>query len=90
MQIAPLEPGNRIQLPDEWAKALGLRGSVALDKTPEGILVRPCPQKSEPDGPKPPPRMMTFGRYPGDHSTLDDFRDAEWHGADEWDAAGGQ
>lgn len=46
MEIAPLEPGNRVQLPDEWAKALGLHGLVALDKTPEGILVRPCPQKS--------------------------------------------
>ncbi|HET6881638.1 MAG TPA: hypothetical protein VFI31_15850 [Pirellulales bacterium] len=46
MQIATLEPGNRIQLPDEWAHALGLRGMVALEKTPEGILVRPCPQTS--------------------------------------------
>lgn len=46
MEITALEPGNRIQLPDEWARALGLRGFVALDKTPEGILVRPCPQKS--------------------------------------------
>lgn len=46
MEITALEPGNRIQLPDEWAQALGLRGLVALDKTPEGILVRPCPQMS--------------------------------------------
>ena len=46
MQIAHLESGNRIQLPDEWVKALGLYGSVALDKTPEGILVRPRPQTS--------------------------------------------
>lgn len=46
MEITPLEPGNRVQLPDEWAQALGLRGLVALDKTPEGILVRPCPQTS--------------------------------------------
>jgi hypothetical protein len=45
-EITALEPGNRIQLPDEWAKALGLRGLVALEKTPEGILVRPCPQTS--------------------------------------------
>jgi len=81
MEIVALEPGNRVQLPDEWAKALGLRGVVALDQTPEGILVRPCPQ--------PPPRMMTFGRYPGDQSTLEDFKDAGWHGENEWDAAGG-
>ena len=46
MQITSLEPGNRVQLPDDWAKSLGLRGMVALDKTPEGILVRPCPNTS--------------------------------------------
>jgi hypothetical protein len=38
-----LEPGNRIQLPADWAEALKLQGQVALDKTTEGILVRPCP-----------------------------------------------
>ncbi len=38
-----LEPGNRIQLPEAWAEALKLHGQVALDKTTEGILVRPCP-----------------------------------------------
>jgi hypothetical protein len=41
-QITTLEPGNRIQLPAEWAKVLGLHGLVVLDKTAEGILVRPC------------------------------------------------
>ena len=40
-QITPIEPGNRIQLPTEWAEALGLRGLVTLDRTSEGILVRP-------------------------------------------------
>ena len=40
-QIAPLESGNRIQLPAEWADALGLRGRVALERTSDGILVRP-------------------------------------------------
>lgn len=39
----PIEPGNRIYLPAEWAEALGLRGLVILNKTSEGILVRPCP-----------------------------------------------
>jgi hypothetical protein len=38
-----IEPGNRIQLPADWVKALGLQGQVALDKTPDGILVRPSP-----------------------------------------------
>jgi hypothetical protein len=39
-----VEAGNRIDLPAEWCQALGLKGRVALDKTDEGILVRPCPQ----------------------------------------------
>ena len=41
-QTTPIEPGNRIQLPAEWAEALGLRTLVALEKTAEGILIRPC------------------------------------------------
>src|ERR1700682_3199249 len=41
--ITPIEPGNRIQLPAEWADSLGLRQRVVLDRTTEGILVRPCP-----------------------------------------------
>jgi hypothetical protein len=41
-QIAPVEPGNRIQLPAEWAESLGLRGRVTLDRIADGILVRPC------------------------------------------------
>lgn len=44
MTITPLEPGNRVQLPAEWTKTLGLEGLVVLDKTSEGILIRPCPQ----------------------------------------------
>jgi hypothetical protein len=43
-QTTPLESGNRIQLPIEWADALGLRGQVALERTSDGILVRPCPR----------------------------------------------
>ncbi|HXG13251.1 MAG TPA: AbrB/MazE/SpoVT family DNA-binding domain-containing protein [Gemmataceae bacterium] len=42
-QLTPLEPGNRIQLPADWADALGLRGLVTLDRTSNGILIRPCP-----------------------------------------------
>jgi len=45
-QLTLIEPGNRIQLPADWAEALGLHGLVALDKTTEGILVRPCPSVS--------------------------------------------
>ena len=43
-KLAALEPGHRIQLPADWADALGLRGMVVLEQTSEGILVRPCPR----------------------------------------------
>ncbi|MGC8638450.1 MAG: AbrB/MazE/SpoVT family DNA-binding domain-containing protein [Isosphaeraceae bacterium] len=39
-----IEAGNRIQLPAEWAEALGLRDQVVLVKTDDGILVRPQPE----------------------------------------------
>jgi hypothetical protein len=42
-QTTPIEPGYRIQLPAEWAEALGLKGQVVLAQTAEGILVYPCP-----------------------------------------------
>jgi len=45
-QLTPVEPGHRIQLPAAWVEALGLRGLVALERTTEGILVRPGPPKS--------------------------------------------
>lgn len=41
-QIAALEPGNRIQLPADWAEALGMRGAVKLERTSDGILIRPA------------------------------------------------
>jgi hypothetical protein len=40
--ITSVEPGNRIQLPAEWAGSLGLGQRVVLDRTKEGIFVRPC------------------------------------------------
>jgi hypothetical protein len=43
-RTTPIDPGYRIQLPAEWADALGLKGRVLLTRTVEGILVRPCPQ----------------------------------------------
>lgn len=67
------------------------RGKIELLQLPSGVpegrvrvLVMP-----EPQGPKPPPRMMTFGMYPGDRSTLDDFKIAEWRGEKEWNDASG-
>jgi hypothetical protein len=40
-QVTALEPGNRIQLPADWTQALGFSNSVSLERTDEGILVRP-------------------------------------------------
>ncbi len=42
-RITPIEPGYRIQLPAEWAESLGLKGQIILTRTPDGILVQPCP-----------------------------------------------
>jgi hypothetical protein len=42
MTIAMIDSEHRIQLPAEWVQALGLEGQAALEKTAEGILVRPC------------------------------------------------
>ena len=44
IQTTPLEAGNRIQLPAEWAEALGLCSQVALERTRDGVLIRPCPR----------------------------------------------
>jgi hypothetical protein len=43
-QTTRTEPGDRIQLPADWAEALGLRGLVTLERTDKGILIRPCPR----------------------------------------------
>jgi len=42
-ETTAIEPGNRIHLPEEWAKDLGLRDEVVLVKTGGGILVLPRP-----------------------------------------------
>jgi hypothetical protein len=44
--LTPIESGHRIQLPADWAEALGLRGLVALERTDNGILIRPCARLS--------------------------------------------
>jgi hypothetical protein len=41
--LTSIEPDGRIQLPADWAKALGPHDLVLLDRTSEGILIRPCP-----------------------------------------------
>lgn len=45
-QTTLLVPGNRIQLPADWAEAFGLHALVALERTDHGILVRPCPSRT--------------------------------------------
>jgi hypothetical protein len=44
MSIIPIEPGNHIQLPADWMQTLGLHDLVALERTTDGILVRPLPR----------------------------------------------
>ena len=39
----PIEPGDRVRLPAEWLDALGFRAVARLDKTADGIVIRPCP-----------------------------------------------
>lgn len=41
-QLANIEPGLRIQIPPEWADALGDKPTVSLERTQDGILIRPC------------------------------------------------
>jgi hypothetical protein len=41
-QLTPVEPGNRIHLPADWSQSLGIDKVVVLERTDEGILVRPA------------------------------------------------
>lgn len=36
-----IEPGNRIALPEDWVKVLGLSGLVTIHKLDDGIAIRP-------------------------------------------------
>ena len=44
MSLTPVESGNRIQLPADWLQTLEIHDFVALERTGDGILVRPCPR----------------------------------------------
>jgi hypothetical protein len=44
---AVIEPGFRVPIPPDWAKDLPVNSVVSLERTPEGILIRPL-------GPQPP------------------------------------
>jgi bifunctional DNA-binding transcriptional regulator/antitoxin component of YhaV-PrlF toxin-antitoxin module len=41
MRIATVDRGNRVQIPADWAKELGLDRVARLEKTKDGILVAP-------------------------------------------------
>ena len=66
-------------------------GKIELLETPTGLregrvrilLIEEPERKAE-------PRYLQPGKYGGqDHSTLEDFKDAEWHGEEEFDSADG-
>jgi hypothetical protein len=42
------------------------------------------------DQPQPPACYLPYGKYPGDKSTLEDFKGAQWHGEAEFDNQHGQ
>jgi hypothetical protein len=44
MNLTPIDADNRIQLPSAWMESLGMRRVVALERTGDGILIRPCPR----------------------------------------------
>jgi hypothetical protein len=46
MTVASIDADNRIRLPPEGMRDLGLHGLVVLERTSEGILVRPYPRAS--------------------------------------------
>jgi hypothetical protein len=68
------------------------RGKIDLLQPPPGLSEGPLRVIIiSTDQPKPPPRYLTFGKYQtGRMSTLEDFKDAEWHGEEELDAPNGQ
>ena len=41
-RLTTIEPDHRVQLPSDSAESLGLNGLAALEKTKDGILMRPA------------------------------------------------
>ncbi len=46
MRVYPLGKNREVEIPADWAEELGLSSVVRLEKTPEGILIRPTCQTS--------------------------------------------
>ena len=42
MKTLTLETDHKIKLPVDWVKELGLESGVVLERTDDGILIRPC------------------------------------------------
>lgn len=42
-KLTPIEAGNKIAIPVEWLAALHFEELAALERTTEGVLIRPCP-----------------------------------------------
>jgi hypothetical protein len=63
------------------------QGKVELLETPHGVREgRVRVMLIEDDEPKPEPRYLEFGKYKGDKETAwEDFKEAEFHGEEEFD-----
>ncbi len=42
MRVASIQPDHSIRLPDDWVDEFALSGFAALEKAPDGILIRAC------------------------------------------------
>ena len=63
------------------------QGKIELLETPVGVREgRVRVMLIEDEEPKPAPRYLEYGKYRGDKdTTLEDFKEAEWHGEPEFD-----
>jgi hypothetical protein len=62
------------------------QGKLELLQTPVGLREGPVRVMLTEEGSPEGRRLLTYGKYTsGRSSTLDDFRDAEWHGEAEFD-----
>ncbi len=63
------------------------QGKLELLETPKGLREgRVRVVLIEEETPKPEPRYLEYGKYKGEKDiTLEDFKDAEWHGEPEFD-----
>jgi hypothetical protein len=67
------------------------QGRIELLEIPEGVREGPVRVMLIEEAAKPAPRYLVRGKYKGSKdTTLEDFKDAEWHGEEEFDALNGQ